>query len=83
MNEQPSAKKSEQTIQNDLGLLKDKQQLSPDLIFRDPYFLDFLVLSDTYSEKDLEASIVAELQRFIIELGNDFAFMARQKTHYY
>jgi hypothetical protein len=36
-------------------------------------------LKDTYSEKDLESAIIAELQRFIMELGNDFAFLARQK----
>ncbi len=49
------------------------------MIFRDPYFLDFLGLNDAYSEKDLEQSILIELQKFIIELGSDFAFMARQK----
>jgi hypothetical protein len=53
--------------------------LSPDLAFRDPYVLDFLGLADNYAEKDIEAAIVADLQRFIIELGNDFAFLARQK----
>jgi predicted nuclease of restriction endonuclease-like (RecB) superfamily len=73
------SKKPEITIQNDLGLLKNEQQLNPDLVFRDPYVLDFLGLSDCYSEKDLETSIVAELQRFIIEMGSDFAFMSRQK----
>ena len=73
------SKKPEQTIQNELASLKQEKQTSPDLVFRDPYFLDFLGLKDTYSEKDLETAIVAELQRFIIELGNDFAFMARQK----
>lgn len=73
------SKKPEQTIANDLALLKNEQQLSSDLVFRDPYFLDFLGLRDTYSEKDLESSIIVELQRFIIELGTDFAFMARQK----
>ena len=73
------SKKPELTIQNDLELLKSEQKLHPDLVFRDPYFLDFLGLSDMYSEKDLETSIIAELQRFIIELGSDFAFMARQK----
>ena len=73
------SKKPEQTIANDLELLKTQQQLSPDLVFRDPYFLDFLGLSDMYSEKDLETSIIVELQRFIIEMGSDFAFMARQK----
>lgn len=49
------------------------------LVFEDPYFLDFLGLSDTYSEKDLESAILVKLQKFIIELGNDFAFLARQK----
>lgn len=73
------SKKPELTIQHDLELLKNEQKLNPDLVFRDPYFLDFLGLSDMYSEKDLETSIIAELQRFIIELGSDFAFMARQK----
>jgi predicted nuclease of restriction endonuclease-like (RecB) superfamily len=73
------SKKPEQTILNDLELLKNEQKLNPDLVFRDPYFLDFLGLTDTYSEKDLETSIIVELQRFIIELGSDFAFMARQK----
>ena len=73
------SKKPETTIRQDLTLLRDQDQLSPDLTFRDPYVLDFLGLSDSYSEKDLESAILAELQRFIIELGSDFAFMARQK----
>ncbi|MBF0379120.1 MAG: DUF1016 family protein [Desulfamplus sp.] len=73
------SKKPEQTIINDLELLKNEQKLTTDLVFRDPYFLDFLGLKDTYSEKDLETAIIAELQRFIIEFGSDFAFMARQK----
>lgn len=73
------SKKPEETIKQDLKLIKDEQKLSPDLVFRDPYFLDFLGLKDTYSEKDLESAIISELQRFIIEMGSDFAFMARQK----
>ena len=73
------SKKPELTIQNDLELLKNEQQISPDLVFRDPYLLDFLGLNDSYSEKDLETAILVELQKFIIELGSDFAFMARQK----
>jgi predicted nuclease of restriction endonuclease-like (RecB) superfamily len=73
------SKKPDQTIQNDLELLKSNQKISPDLVFRDPYFLDFLGLTDTYSEKDLETAIIIELQRFLIEFGSDFAFLARQK----
>ncbi len=73
------SKKPELTIINDLELLKNEKQISPDLAFRDPYFLDFLGLHDTYSEKDLESSILANLQNFITEMGTEFAFLARQK----
>lgn len=73
------SKKPEETIKNELQQLKDVERITPDLVFRDPYFLDFLQLKDSYSEKDLESAIIAELQRFIIELGSDFAFLARQK----
>lgn len=73
------SKQPEKVIQHDLTALRTDGQLSPELAFRDPYVLDFLGLSGSYSEKDLESAIVADLQRFIIELGSDFAFMARQK----
>ena len=73
------SKKPETTIKNDLELLKNEQQISSDLVFRDPYFLNFLGLKDSYSEKDLETRILVELQKFIIEMGSDFTFMTRQK----
>ncbi len=73
------SKKPALTIEKDLALLKNESQLSPDLVFKDPYVLDFLGLKDTYSEKDIESAILVELQKFIIELGTDFAFLARQK----
>jgi hypothetical protein len=53
--------------------------MTPELVFRDPYVLDFLELSDTYSEKDLERAILNALEKFILELGKDFYFVARQK----
>lgn len=73
------SRQPEITIQSDLHKLRHEGKLSADLAFRDPYLLDFLGLSDSYSEKDLESAIVAELQHFIVEMGSDFAFMARQK----
>ena len=73
------SKKPEQTIISDLELIKNDKQISPDLTFRDPYFLDFLGLHDSYSEKDLESAILANLQAFITEMGTEFAFLARQK----
>ena len=57
--------------------LEDK--LTPDLVFRDSYFLDFLGLKDTYSEKDLGTAILREMEAFILELGSGFSFIARQK----
>jgi predicted nuclease of restriction endonuclease-like (RecB) superfamily len=72
------SKKPELTITNDLKTLRDKKEMSPSLFFRDPYFLDFLNLADTYSEKDLENAILLELERFILDMGRDFAFVGRQ-----
>ena len=60
-----------------------KGKLTPDLVFRDPYILDFLGLADSYAEKDLESAIVAELQRFIIELGQRFCLHGAAKTHHH
>lgn len=48
-------------------------------VFKDPYFLDFLNLKEGYLENDLESAILRELESFILELGNGFAFIARQK----
>ena len=73
------SKKPEETIENDLMQLRETGEVSEELVFRDPYFLDYLGLRDSYSERDLEMAIIAELQQFITELGNDFAFLDRQK----
>ncbi|MBI3016185.1 MAG: DUF1016 domain-containing protein, partial [Candidatus Tectomicrobia bacterium] len=73
------SKKPEKLIKQELQTLRDEDRLSPDLVFRDPYFLDFLGLKDTYSEKDLEAGILREMESFLLELGAGFAFVARQK----
>lgn len=47
--------------------------------FKDPYLFDFLGLKDDYLENDLEAAILHELERFILEFGKGFAFVERQK----
>lgn len=73
------AKRPEAAITDMLNELRDERKMTADLVFQDPYVLDFLGLHDVYSEKDLENAIIAELQNFITELGNDFAFLARQK----
>ena len=47
-------------------------------IFKDPYLLNFLGLKGAYSEKDLEAAIIRNLEQFLTELGSDFCFIGRQ-----
>jgi predicted nuclease of restriction endonuclease-like (RecB) superfamily len=73
------SKKPDELIKQEIEKLKANDHMSPDLVFRDPYFLEFLGLRDAYSEKDLETAILRELERFLLELGTDFAFVARQK----
>ncbi|OQB53423.1 MAG: hypothetical protein BWX97_00526 [Firmicutes bacterium ADurb.Bin146] len=73
------SKKPEVTIKNDVMQLIEQDKMSLDLFYRDPYVLNFIGLKDTYSEKDLENAILSELEKFILEMGSEFAFMARQK----
>ena len=63
------SRKPEQLAREELMRLRDEDRLTPDLVFRDPYVLDFLQLQDSYSEKDLEAAILREIEAFILELG--------------
>ena len=52
---------------------------APALVFKDPYFLDFLGLRQGHDEADLESAILRQLEAFILELGRGFAFVERQK----
>ncbi len=73
------SKRPADVAKGELMKLRESDKLTPDLVFRDPYFLDFLDLRGAYSEKDLEGAILRELERFLVELGTDFTFVARQK----
>jgi len=73
------SKKPAKLAEQELEKLRAEDQLTPDLVFRDPYFLDFLGLKGAFQEKDLEAAIIRDLEAFLVELGGDFAFLARQK----
>jgi len=73
------SKKSAELIRQELDALRQEDRLTPDLVFRDPYFLDFLGLRDHYREKDLEDAILREIELFLMELGDGFTFVARQK----
>lgn len=71
--------KPDEFIKKELSTLRDDNVMSPDLVFKSPYFLEFTGLKGMYSEKNLEDSLLAHLEQFIIELGNGFSFVARQK----
>lgn len=73
------AKKPAALIEQDIKALREQDKLTPDMVFKDPYFLDFLGLTDRHIEKDVEDAILREMENFILELGAGFAFVARQK----
>ncbi len=73
------AKQPESVARAELDTLRVEDRLTPDLVFRDPYVLEFLNLNDHYLEKDLEDAIMRELEQFLLEIGVGFCFLARQK----
>ncbi|HIB64106.1 MAG TPA: DUF1016 domain-containing protein [Phycisphaerales bacterium] len=73
------AKRPTAVIEETLGNLDSEGQMSPDLVFQDPYILDFLGMPADYSESELEAAILREIETFLLELGSGFSFVARQK----
>ncbi len=58
---------------------RPEDRLTPEEEIKDPYVLEFLGLKDEYSESDLEEALIRHLEAFLLELGGDFAFVARQK----
>jgi len=73
------SRKPGELIDQELKQLRDAERLSPALVLKDPYLLDFLGLADRYVEKDLEDAILREMESFLLELGAGFSFVARQK----
>ena len=73
------SRKPEEVIRTELSTVRQGGAISPDLVFKSPYFLDFTGLKGFYSEKDLEDMIISGMQQFLMELGNGFSFVDRQK----
>lgn len=73
------SKKPDELIQQELDALRVQGDVTPPLLLKDPYVLDFLALDDRYLEKNLEDSILRELEHFLLELGAGFSFVARQR----
>ena len=73
------SKQPDALIRQELAILRSKGDVSPALVLKDPYVLDFLGLTDRFLERDLEDAILRELEIFLLELGAGFSFVARQK----
>jgi predicted nuclease of restriction endonuclease-like (RecB) superfamily len=72
------AKRPQSIIAAEISQMRDGK-LTPDIVFRDPYFLDLLGLQGAFSERDLESAILREIEGVLLELGAGFTFIARQK----
>lgn len=70
-NKAAMLRKGEKAIPDDL--------LTPEEEIKDPLVLEFLDLKDEYSESDLEEALIRHLETFLLELGNDFTFVGRQR----
>ncbi len=73
------SQKPEELARLELQALTEEDRLSPDLVFQNPYILDFLGLKTKYQERDLEQAILNKLEDFLLELGAGFTFVERQK----
>ncbi|MGA8515102.1 MAG: PDDEXK nuclease domain-containing protein [Burkholderiaceae bacterium] len=61
------------------AIAKPEDAITPDEAVKDPFVLEFLNLKDEYSESQLEEALIARLEDFLLELGNDFTFVGRQR----
>lgn len=73
------SRQPDELIRTELAALRSKGEVTPEVVLKDPYVLDFLGLADRYVEKDLEDAILREIESFLLELGAGFAFVARQR----
>ena len=73
------SRQPDEVVRGEIAHLREAQQVTPDLVRKDPYILDFLGLNDHYLERDLEDAILREMEQFLLELGAGFTFVARQK----
>lgn len=71
--------KPKELIRAELASLRNERKMTPDMVFKSPYFLEFAGLKGTYSEESLEDALISHIEQFLLELGDGFTFVARQK----
>ena len=75
------SRKPELVAQAELEMLRKEDQLTPDLVFRDPYVLEFLNLNDRYLEKDVEDAIMRELEQFLTRIRCRLLLCCKTEAH--
>src|SRR5258707_8116381 len=73
------SKQPHELVKQELAVLRNRGDVTPAMLLKDPYILDFLGLADRFLERDLEDAILRELETFLLEMGSGFSFVARQK----
>lgn len=73
------SRRPEDIIKKELNELRETQVIQPDIIFRSSYFLDMLGLPESFSENELEQTVIDQVEEFMHEMGSDFTLIARQK----
>lgn len=73
------SRRPEDVIKKELSELRETQVMQPDIVFRSSYFLDMLGLPETFSENELEQTVIDQVEEFMHEMGSDFTLIARQK----
>ncbi len=71
--------KPKELVRSELAALRDERKITPEMVFKSPYFLEFTGLKDNYSEGCLESNLINHIEQFLLELGDGFTFVARQK----
>ena len=73
------SRQPDELVKQELEVLRNRGDVTPAMLLKDPYILDFLGLNDRFLERDLEDAILRDLESFLLEMGSGFSFVARQK----
>lgn len=73
------SRQPDELVKQELEVLRNRGDVTPAMLLKDPYILDFLGLNDRFLERDLEDAILRDLESFLLEMGLGFSFVARQK----
>lgn len=77
--ERTALSKNKATMLKKGALALPEDAVTPEEEIKDPFVLEFLGLKDEYSENQLEEALIHQLESFLLELGEDFTFVGRQR----